>query len=110
MTRWDTRLASRGSLEPPAWAHLLPPAMSAAGCRDPPGARPHPKSGGRVSRMDALTLNLKQIFEPDKRYLVPMFQRPYVWDAQAQWKPLWEDVKAVAEWIGSGREPRPHFL
>ena len=61
--------------------------------------------------MDASPLNLKQLFEPDRRYLVPMFQRPYVWTAEAQWKPLWEDVRAVAERLErSGLDVRPHFL
>jgi hypothetical protein len=61
--------------------------------------------------MDAGTQTLKRIFEHDKRYLVPMFQRPYVWGADAQWRPLWEDVRDVAERIADGgQEVRPHFL
>ncbi len=60
--------------------------------------------------MDASTLNLKNLFEPDRRYLVPLFQRPYVWDAEKQWKPLWEDVRALAERLEVPGEVRPHFL
>jgi len=29
--------------------------------------------------------------------VVPLFQRPYVWDEDEQWAPLWHDVRRMAE-------------
>jgi hypothetical protein len=60
--------------------------------------------------MDVTIGTLKKIFEPDRRHVVPMFQRPYVWGAELQWKPLWDDVINVAERIQRKEEVRPHFL
>lgn len=62
--------------------------------------------------MKADTLDLRKIFEPEIRYVVPMFQRPYVWNQADQWDPLWEDITAVAEdLLANGEaETRPHFL
>jgi hypothetical protein len=42
-------------------------------------------------------LTLKQLFKKDVRYIIPMFQRPYVWNQEDQWEPLWDDVRNVAE-------------
>jgi uncharacterized protein with ParB-like and HNH nuclease domain len=42
--------------------------------------------------MKADIVNLKTLFQKDVRYLVPTFQRPYVWNQQDQWEPLWNDV------------------
>src|SRR5688572_13246518 len=38
--------------------------------------------------MDAGTHSLKVIFGQDRRHLVPLFQRPYVWTEQVQWAPF----------------------
>ncbi len=47
--------------------------------------------------MKADTLTLKQVFQKDIRYVVPMFQRPYVWNQTKHWEPLWEDVRTTTE-------------
>lgn len=47
--------------------------------------------------MDVNLLNLRRMFEPSLRYLVPPFQRRYVWTQDDQWDPLWADVEASAE-------------
>ena len=67
--------------------------------------------------MKADTHTPAEIFGSDVRYLVPLFQRPYVWNRTDQWEPLWQDVAAVAEQILeprrgslSGQEIPPHFL
>src|SRR5437870_1629370 len=36
------------------------------------------------------------IFEPKRRYVVPMFQRQYVWTQDRQWAPLWDDIERKA--------------
>jgi hypothetical protein len=43
------------------------------------------------------TTNLKSLFQKDVRYVIPVFQRPYVWNQEEQWEPLWEDVRNAAE-------------
>ena len=47
--------------------------------------------------MKADTLTLKNIFQKDVRYVIPTFQRPYVWNQDDQWEPLWNDVRNTAE-------------
>jgi uncharacterized protein with ParB-like and HNH nuclease domain len=29
-------------------------------------------------------------------FVVPVYQRPYVWDREMQWEPLWNDLEATA--------------
>ena len=55
------------------------------------------------------------LFEKQRRYLVPIFQRGYVWTKEQQWEPLWEDIadqtKLVQQHEGSARNTiRKHFL
>jgi len=66
--------------------------------------------------MQAHTLTPTEIFGNQVRHVVPLFQRPYVWNEQDQWAPLWEDVARVAEDVltapvGYGAPAvAPHFL
>ena len=52
------------------------------------------------------------VFMQPQRLVVPLFQRPYVWNEESQWEPLWNDVVRVADRLL--KEPqdkhRPHFL
>lgn len=58
-----------------------------------------------------------EIFGYHLRYVVPLFQRPYVWTVDDQWAPLWSDVRTIAERLldappqpfGAPSVP-PHFL
>jgi uncharacterized protein DUF262/uncharacterized protein DUF1524 len=63
--------------------------------------------------MQAETRTLTQLFQLDVRYLVPLYQRPYVWTEERQWAPLWEDIATVANHLlgddAAGRAPT-HFL
>ncbi|MGQ0624125.1 MAG: GmrSD restriction endonuclease domain-containing protein [Sporichthyaceae bacterium] len=47
--------------------------------------------------MQTNVLTPMQIFNLPQHLLVPLFQRPYVWDEQEQWEPLWQDVRRLAE-------------
>ena len=47
--------------------------------------------------MKAGSLNAKDLFGKNVRYVIPTFQRPYVWDKAYQWEPLWEDVEHAAD-------------
>ena len=38
-----------------------------------------------------------QVFGGDMQYLIPRFQRHYVWDKEDQWRPLWEDIESIAQ-------------
>jgi hypothetical protein len=43
------------------------------------------------------THTVTQLFERDVRYIVPLYQRPYVWDEDHQWAPLWDDITALLQ-------------
>ena len=52
----------------------------------------------------------QELFIKVVRYEVPVFQRPYIWNQNDQWEPLWEDVSDIAESIiENGRAVR-HFM
>lgn len=47
--------------------------------------------------MQANTYPLSQILLPDRRYLIPTFQRDYEWTQEGQWELLFEDLSAAAD-------------
>lgn len=51
-----------------------------------------------------------ELFDRQRRYVVPLFQRPYVWSQEEQWEPLWEDILSKAIHVPGERSPYPHFL
>lgn len=58
-------------------------------------------------KADVKTLN--DLTSGDVRFLVPRFQRPYVWTEEKHWEPLWDDLETAVERLEGG-EPRDHFL
>ncbi len=62
--------------------------------------------------MDTQVRTPQEIFMQPQRLLVPLFQRPYVWNEELQWEPLWKDLERVATRFL--KEPHvnhaPHFL
>jgi hypothetical protein len=52
------------------------------------------------------------VFMQPQRLVVPLFQRPYVWNEENQWEPLWSDVARVAERVINKPSDKhhPHFL
>ncbi len=61
--------------------------------------------------MKSDTVDLKLLFGKDVRYLVPLFQRPYVWNRSEHWKPLWNDVTAIVDdYLRDPEGAAPHFL
>lgn len=54
----------------------------------------------------------QMVFMQPQRLVVPLFQRPYVWNEENQWEPLWDDVVRVAERVLSrpADKHHPHFL
>ena len=55
--------------------------------------------------MQAGETKLQPMLEGTKQYLVPLFQRPYSWEAK-EWKILWGDLAELSE----TPDPRPHFM
>lgn len=53
-----------------------------------------------------------ELFEGRKHYVIPAYQRPYVWNEEDQWAPLWDDIQRVAEshLVNSLRPVNSHFL
>ena len=51
-------------------------------------------------------------FYAAQRFVVPLFQRPYVWNQEIQWEPLWNDVVRVADRVLNRPLDmhHPHFL
>ena len=47
-----------------------------------------------------------------QRLMVPLFQRPYVWNEENQWDPLWTDLTRLAErqLANPSIRQQPHFL
>lgn len=67
--------------------------------------------------MDVNIVNLQTLFANPVRYEIPLFQRPYVWNHEDQWGPLWEDIQNTAESYLESNErglaqsqPTAHFL
>ena len=54
----------------------------------------------------------QMVFMQPQRLIVPLFQRPYVWNQETQWEPLWDDVRRIAErvLINPTDKHYPHFL
>ena len=64
--------------------------------------------------MKPATHTLKSLFESDVRYVVPLYQRPYVWTKDKHWEPLWGDIQDVLDHYLShdleSSEAMSHFL
>lgn len=46
--------------------------------------------------MQSKPLSVYDLFDHKRRYVVPLFQRQYVWSHDNQWEPLWDDVRSKA--------------
>ena len=54
--------------------------------------------------MDAKTYPLADILKPERRYVIPTFQRDYEWTKDGQWQLFFEDLDATAERLLQRRE------
>jgi uncharacterized protein with ParB-like and HNH nuclease domain len=61
-------------------------------------------------KMDTQSRKLIDLFEARQRYVVPIFQRHYVWDKEEEWIPLWEDIVEKLTQRLSDKEINSHFL
>ncbi len=62
--------------------------------------------------METQVRSPQMVFMQPQRLIVPLFQRPYVWNQENQWEPLWNDVIRVTERLleRSDEKHFPHFL
>lgn len=61
--------------------------------------------------MKPATHTLNDLFGADVRYVVPLYQRPYVWRKASHWEPLWQDVVLILDrHLDSKPVTRGHFL
>lgn len=52
-----------------------------------------------------------QLFNLPQHFVIPLFQRPYVWKEGEQWEPLWKDIRRIAELrIAEPHLNATHFL
>src|SRR5947209_2884613 len=69
--------------------------------------------GSRLSALETQVLTPQKVFMQPQRLVVPLFQRPYVWNLENQWEPLWDDIVRVADRClgeAAAARPQPHFL
>jgi uncharacterized protein with ParB-like and HNH nuclease domain len=60
--------------------------------------------------MRPFSRSIIELFDGKKRYLIPLFQRQYVWKQDPQLNRIWEDVKLKVEQRMSNHRSLPHFL
>lgn len=60
--------------------------------------------------MDATDRNIGTIFDMNMRIVAPLFQRPYVWNQEKNWDPLWEAIQEVADSRLISNTARHRFL
>ncbi|WP_300348615.1 DUF262 domain-containing protein [uncultured Alcanivorax sp.] len=60
--------------------------------------------------MDAKARDLNQIFDGTISFQIPLFQRPYVWNKEKNWEPLWDDIQGLLDYEVQFGRHRKHFL
>ena len=61
--------------------------------------------------MKAYDATLEELFWRRMCFVIPAFQRPYVWKEEKQWQPLWDDILDMAErYLNRPHHMPAHFL
>ncbi len=60
--------------------------------------------------MKPFSRSVIELFDGKKRYVIPMFQRQYVWSEKKQLPRLWEDIRGKTEQRLANKSMMPHFL
>lgn len=60
--------------------------------------------------MKSIPRSIYDLFDTKHRYVVPLFQRQYVWSKGVQWEPLWDDILSKTLDRLEERESYPHFM
>jgi hypothetical protein len=64
------------------------------------------------SLMETQVRTPQLVFMQPQRLIVPLFQRPYVWNMENQWAPLWRDVERLTNRLlaDPAAKQQSHFL
>jgi hypothetical protein len=54
--------------------------------------------------VQADTYTIKEILVGERRFVIPPYQRPYVWERTRQWEPLWADVQDTVGRLAESRQ------
>jgi uncharacterized protein with ParB-like and HNH nuclease domain len=60
--------------------------------------------------MRSIPRSIYDLFGTHHRYVVPLFQRQYVWNKNVQWEPLWNDILSKATDRLERGTSHPHFM
>lgn len=60
--------------------------------------------------MDAQIHEVGKLFHNPLRLVIPVYQRPYVWNEADQWGPLWTDIRRLAEHVLEQGHAKAHFM
>lgn len=63
--------------------------------------------------LDADIVPVHNLFDGNKQYLIPVYQRHYVWTQEDQWEPLWQDIIEKARVNANAvteSQRKPHFI
>jgi uncharacterized protein with ParB-like and HNH nuclease domain len=63
--------------------------------------------------MKADATDLQSLLDGKVQYAVPPYQRPYVWNEDDQWEPLWQDLIGAAARLedeSTANDPSSHFI
>jgi len=60
--------------------------------------------------MKPFSRSVIELFDGKKRYVIPMFQRQYVWKEDRQLDRIWDDLKTKTEQRLDNKSTSPHFL
>ena len=60
--------------------------------------------------MQAGERRLGQVFANDHVNVIPLFQRPYVWDQEENWGPLWHDLMLAAQEVEASQESSAQWV
>jgi len=52
---------------------------------------------------------IREVFSAAVRYEIPRYQRPYVWQREIHWEPLWGDLEGLLDASANGQQ-RNHFM
>jgi hypothetical protein len=65
-----------------------------------------------IASMETQVRTPQMVFMQPQRLVVPLFQRPYVWNEENQWEPLWTDLVRVADRVLTQQSGKhyPHFI
>lgn len=61
--------------------------------------------------MQSTICSIREIYNGNIQYIIPLYQRSYVWTENSQWEPLWEDIENKFKLHLENQENTyPHFL